>query len=148
MVESCVDKTFPDRLGSFERRWNSVLCLLMALRRSLLQIDQASLLETFGNLKIRNFGYTPSCSQLLRKSMSNFSLFFLYSTWYFFYAFSYCWKFLTVIFPYFHAISLQIFITFLDSSKLNTVWIKIATFFKWPVSVILGSFSASGLAQI
>ena len=51
----------------------------MALRRSLLRIDKASLLETFGSLKIRNFGYTPSCLQLLRKSMSNFSLFFFYS---------------------------------------------------------------------
>ena len=30
-----------------------------------LQIDKASLLETFGSLKIRNFGYTPSCLQLL-----------------------------------------------------------------------------------
>ena len=41
----------------------------MALRRSLLGIDKASLLETFGSLKIRNFGYTPSCLQLLRKLM-------------------------------------------------------------------------------
>ena len=47
----------------------------MALRRSLLRIDTASLLETFGSLKIRNFGHTPSCLQLLRKSMSNFNLF-------------------------------------------------------------------------
>ena len=40
----------------------------MALRRSLLRIDTASLLQTFGSLKIRNFGNTPSCLQLLRKS--------------------------------------------------------------------------------
>ena len=33
----------------------------MALQRSLLQIDTVSSLETFGSLKIRNFGYTPSC---------------------------------------------------------------------------------------
>ena len=51
----------------------------MALRRSLLRIDKASLLETFSTLKIRNFGYTPSHLHLLRKSMSNFSLFLLYS---------------------------------------------------------------------
>ena len=51
----------------------------MALRRSLIRIDKASLLETFSSLKIRNFRYTPSCLQLLRKSISNFSLFFLYS---------------------------------------------------------------------
>ena len=75
----------------------------MALRRSLLRIDKASLLETFGSLKIRNFGYTPSCLQLLRKSMSNFSLFFLYSS------FSYFRKSLTVTFPYLRAISLEIF---------------------------------------
>ena len=79
MVESCVDKYFSDGLSSFKRCWNSLLRLLMALRRSLLRIDKACLLETFGSLKLRNFGYTPSCLQLLRKSMSNFSLFFLYS---------------------------------------------------------------------
>ena len=33
----------------------------MALRRSLLRIDTASLLETLGSLKMMNFGYTPSC---------------------------------------------------------------------------------------
>ena len=103
----------------------------MALRRSLLRIDKASLLETFGSLKIRNFGYTPSCLQLLRKSMSNFSLFFLYSN------FSCFQKSLTVTFPYFRAISLQIFIIFLDSTKLKIALIKITTFFKRHVSIIL-----------
>ena len=67
IVESCVHKKFSDRLSSFERCWSSLLCLLMALRRSLLRIDKASLLETFGSLKRKNFGYTPSCLQLLRK---------------------------------------------------------------------------------
>ena len=50
----------------------------MALRRSLLRIDKAFLIETFGSLKIRYFGYTPSCLQLLRKSMSNFSYSFCF----------------------------------------------------------------------
>ena len=71
------------------------ITLLMALRRSLLRIDKAPLLETFRSLKIRNFGYTPSCLQLLRKLKSNFSLFFLYSS------FSYFRKSLIVTFPYF-----------------------------------------------
>ena len=87
----------------------------MAIRRSLLRIDKASLLETFGSLKIRNFGYTSICLQLLRKSMSNFSLFFLHSS------FSYFRKSLTVTFPYLPAISLQIFIISLDSTKLKIV---------------------------
>ena len=73
-VESCVDKTFSDRLSFFERCGSSLLCLLMALPRTFLQNDKASLLETFGNLKIRDFGYTPNCLQLLRKPISNFSL--------------------------------------------------------------------------
>ena len=63
---SSIGKTFSDRLSSFERCWNSLLCLSMALRRSLLRIDKVSVLETFGSLKISNFGYTPSCLQLLR----------------------------------------------------------------------------------
>ena len=113
---------------------SSLLCLLMSLWRSLLWIDKASLLELFGSLKIRNFWYTPSCLQLLRKMMSNFSLFFLY------YNFSCFWKSLIVTFPYFRVISLYIFIIFLDSTKLKTVWIKITTFFKRRVSIILWSF--------
>ena len=80
--------------SSFERCWSSLLRLLMALRRSLLRIDKASLLETFGSLKIRNFGYTPSCLQLLRMLMTNFYLFFLDSS------FLYFRKSLTVTFPY------------------------------------------------
>ena len=36
----------------------------MTLRRSLLRTDKASSTETFGSLKIRNFGYTRSCLQL------------------------------------------------------------------------------------
>ena len=95
IVESCVDKKFLDRLNSFERCWSSLLRLLVTLRRSLLRIDKACSLETFGSLKIRNFGYTLSCLQFLRKSVFNFSLFFLYSN------FSYFWKSLTVTFPYF-----------------------------------------------
>ena len=67
VVESCVDKKLSDRLSSFDRCWSSLLRLLMALRRSVLRIYKASLLETFGSLKIRNFGYTPSCFPLLRK---------------------------------------------------------------------------------
>ena len=68
----------------FQRCCSSFLHLLRALRRSPLRIDKASLLERFGSLKIRNFGYTPSCWQLLRKLMFNFSLFFLYSTFSYF----------------------------------------------------------------
>ena len=123
-VESCVDEKFSVRLSSFERCCNFLLRLLMALRRSLLRTDKTSLLETFGSLKIRNLEYTPSCLQLLRKLMSNFSFFFLYSS------FSYLQRSLTVTFPYFHATSLQIFIIFIDSTKLKIVWIKITTFFK------------------
>ena len=48
---------------------------------------KAPLLESFGSLKISNFRYTPSCLQLLRKLMSDFSLFLLYAS------FSYFWKF-------------------------------------------------------
>ena len=99
-IVSCVDKRFWDRLSYFGRCWSFLSRLLMALRRTLLRIDKASLLETFGTLKLKNFGYTPSCLQLLRRSMSNFSLFFLYSS------FSCFWKSLTVIFPYFRVILL------------------------------------------
>ena len=56
--ESCVDKRLLDRLSSFEKCWSFLLRLFMALRRTLLRIHKASLLETFGSLKIRNFGYT------------------------------------------------------------------------------------------
>ena len=80
----------------------------MVLQRSFLRIYKTSLLETFGSLKIRKVG----CLQLLRKPMSNFSLFFLYSS------FSYFRKSFTVTLPYFSAISLQIFIIFLDSSSM------------------------------
>ena len=55
MVESCVDKKFPEGLSYFQRCWNYLLRLLMAPRRILLRIDKASLLETFGSLKISNF---------------------------------------------------------------------------------------------
>ena len=81
-----------DRLSSFERcwSWSSLSRLLMALWRSLLRIDKVSLLETFGSTKTRNFRYTPSCMQLLRKLISNFSLFFFYPS------FSYFRKSLTV----------------------------------------------------
>ena len=68
-------------------------------------------------------GYTPSCLQLLRKLMSLFSLFFLYSS------FSYFQKSLTIAFTYFCVIFLQIFIIFLDTTKLKLVWIKMTTFF-------------------
>ena len=69
IVESCIDKTFPDRLSSFERCWSSLLRLLMELRRSLLRIDQACLLETFGSLKIRHFGYTNFWISLMKLNM-------------------------------------------------------------------------------
>ena len=61
IIESCVDKTFSNRLSSSERCFSSLLHLLTALRRSLLRIEQAFLLESFGSLKIRNFRSTPSC---------------------------------------------------------------------------------------
>ena len=64
IVESCLDKTFLDILSSLKACWRSLLSLLMALQSSLLRIDEASLFETFGSLKIRNFGYIPSCLQL------------------------------------------------------------------------------------
>ena len=37
---------------------------------------------------------------------------------------------------------IKIFITFLDSTKLKIIWIKITTFFKRRVSIILWSFSS------
>ena len=77
IVESCLDNKFSDRLRSFETYWISLLRLLMALWEILLRIDTTPLLETFGSLKIRNFRYTRSCLHFLRKSMSNFSLYFL-----------------------------------------------------------------------
>ena len=80
IVESCLDKRSLDSLSSFETCWSSLLRLLKRLRRSLLRIDKGSLFETLISLKITNFGYTSSCLQFLRKFMSNFSLFFLYST--------------------------------------------------------------------
>ena len=101
IAESCLDKKFSDILHSFKTCWSSLLLLLMALRRSLLRIDKASLSETFRSLKIRNFRYTPSCLQLLRKSISSFSLFFLYCS------FSYLWKSLIVTFLYFRTKSFQ-----------------------------------------
>ena len=70
VAEGCLDKKF--RLSSFEKCWGPLLSLLMTPRSSLLQIDKVSLLETFDSLKIRNFRYTPSCLQLLRKSMTSF----------------------------------------------------------------------------
>ena len=91
----------------------------MTLRKSVLRMDKASLLETFGSLKIKNFGYTPSFLQLFRELMSNLSLLFLYSS------FSYFQKSLTVTFPYFRAISLYMFIIFLYSTKLKIIWIKL-----------------------
>ena len=119
IVESRLHKKLSDRLSSFKKCWSSLLSLLMALQRSLFWIDKAYLLETFGSLKIRNFGYTPSSLQLLRKLMSNFNLFSLYSS------FSYFRKSLTITVPYFRAILWQIFIIFLDSTKPKIVWINI-----------------------
>ena len=96
----------------------------MALRRSLLRIDTASLLELFGRLKIRNFGYTPSCLQLLRKSMSSFNLFFLYCS------FSHFRKSSIVIFPYFRAIS--------DHSMIEMCRLKnVVIFFRTILSFVL-----------
>ena len=89
IVESCLDKKkFCDILSSFKMCWSFLWRLLVTLWRSLLRIDEASLLETFRSLKIRNFGYTPSCLQSLRKQMPDFSLF------------SYLQKSLTVSFSY------------------------------------------------
>ena len=136
IAESWVDKKFTNRLSSFERCWSSLLCLLMALRRSLSRIDKSSLLETFGSLKIRNYGSKSSCFQLLRTSWSNSFLFFLYSS------FPYFRKYLTGTFPYLHVILLQIFLIFLDGTKLKIVRIKITAFLKQSVSIILWSFSS------
>ena len=136
VVKSCLDKEFSDILSSFKTCWISLLRLFMALRRSPLRIDEVSLFETFGSLKIWNFGYTPSFLQLLRKSMSNISLFFLY------FSFFYLRKYLNVTFWYFRAKSLQIFIIFFDSTTFEIVCKKITTFFKRHVSIILWSFSS------
>ena len=43
VVESWVDKTFTDKLSSFERCWSSLLRLLMALRRSFVWTDKLKL---------------------------------------------------------------------------------------------------------
>ena len=115
VVESCLDKKFLDILSFLKRCCSSLLRLFMALRKSFLRNDEASVFETFGSLNIRNFGYTLSCLQLLRQSMSNFSLFFLYSS------FLYLPKSLTVTFAYFCAKPLQLFIILLDSTKLKIV---------------------------
>ena len=93
-------KSVVDMRSSFEICRSSLLRLLKALRRSLLRIDKVSLFEIFGNLKIRNFGYTPSCLQLLRNLMSSLNLFCVY------FNFSNFQKSLTVIFPCFRDISL------------------------------------------
>ena len=118
-------------MSSFERCWSSLLRLLMSLRKSLLRIDEAYLLETFGSLKIRNFEYTLSCLQLLRKSMSNFSLFFLYSSFFIFSKIFNC-----NISIFLCNIVVDVYI-FFDSTRLKIVWIKITTFFKRRVSIIL-----------
>ena len=45
----------------------------MALGRSLLRIDEASLFESFGSFEIRNSGHTPSCLKLPNVSNKNAS---------------------------------------------------------------------------
>ena len=50
----------------------------MALRRSLLRIDEASLFETFHSLKIRNFGYTPKLHPIV-SSVGTFNYYDLLS---------------------------------------------------------------------
>ena len=87
----------------------------MALQKSLLQIDEASLFETVCSLKISNSEHTPTCLHFWKKSTPNFSLFFLY----FICSFSYFQISLTVTFPCFCAILLYIFIIFVDSTKLK-----------------------------
>ena len=62
-----------DRLSSFERCWWPLFRLLIALQRSLLRIDKASLFETFGSLKIRNSGYTAQFYNFLDSTIYNFS---------------------------------------------------------------------------
>ena len=86
IVETYLDKKFSEILSSFKTCWSSLLHFLMVLQRSFLRTDEASLFQTFDSLKIKNFGYKPSCLKLLRKSVSNFSSFFLY------FSFSYLWK--------------------------------------------------------
>ena len=61
IIDSCLNKKVSDRLSSFETCWGSLLHLLNTLWRSLLHIDKASLFETFGSLKLRNFGYALIC---------------------------------------------------------------------------------------
>ena len=90
----------------------------MALQRRTLRINKAPLFETFGSLKIKNSGYTPSCLQLMRKSMYSLSLFCFY------FNFSYLWKSLTLTFPCVRAISMYMLMMFLDSTKYKSVWKK------------------------
>ena len=67
------------------------------------------------HFKEKEFRIYTEFFQLLRKLMFNFSLFFFYSS------FSYFRKSLTVTFPCFRAKSLEIFIIFLESTKLKIV---------------------------
>ena len=78
MVESSLDKIFSDILSSFKTCCSSLLRLIMAQQRIIFQIDEAFLFESFSSLKMSSFRYTTSYLQLLRKLMSNFSLFFLH----------------------------------------------------------------------
>ena len=135
IVQLCRQKVFR-WTQFFWKMLEFFITLIYGATKEFLRIDKASLLETFGSLKITNFRYTPSCLQLLRKSVSSSSLLLLYSN------FSCFPKFLTVTFPYFSAILLSIFITFLDSTKFKIVQIKTTTIFKRRVSIILWSFSS------
>ena len=130
-----MDKKISDWLGSFKTCWNFLLGLLTALQIGLWCIDKESLFETFSTLKIRNFGYTPTCLQFLRKSMPSLSLFCSY------FNFPYFRKSSTVTSLYFRAISFYILIIFLEVTKLQ-FWRKITPFLKRRVSIILWYFSS------
>ena len=102
-------------MSSLETYLSSVLRLLMVLRRSVLRIDQAYLFEIFCSLIMRNFKYTQSCLQLLRKQMCSLNFLGLYFTS------SYFRKSLSPTFPCFHAISLYILIIFLPRTKSTSL---------------------------
>ena len=57
IVESYLDKKSLDIMISYKICCSSLIRLLMALRMSLLRIDEASLFETLSSLKVTNNGY-------------------------------------------------------------------------------------------
>ena len=116
IIKSCLNNKFPELLSSFKTCWGSLLRLLMALGKRLLQIDEASLFETFGSLKIRTFWIYAKVLAIVAKINVKFR-FILFVIYFFIFL-----KCLTIKFPYFQSKSLETFIIFLDSTNLKIVW--------------------------